>query len=116
MVDIVGITHSILQIQVIVDGRHDILKRDMARDQTMALLLQQTLQRIPLQILLQNLHQYWEINLLIDPGIQKILIRQIHIRMDIYSLIAQYLDLALLCFYPDKGNTCILNLIRQFLV
>ena len=116
MVDIVGITHSIFQIQIIVDGCHDILKRDMARDQTMALLLQQTLQRVSLQILLQNLHQYREIYLLIDPGIQKILIGQIHIRMDIYGLIAQHLDLALLCLYPDKGNPCILNLIRQFLV
>ena len=99
MVDIVGISHAIFQMHVVVNGSQNIFLRNMHGDQLMHIFLNGSFYIINIIVLVQNGFQHRIVNQLGDAQISRV---AIHVSRQIHGHIGQ--DLHLAAFLTGNKN------------
>ena len=109
MVDIVVISHAVLKMHIVVDGRKDIFLRDMLRDQVVDITLDQPLHLIDISCrLLDDACQDRIVYLLLHADFLRI---DVHNSLKVYHHIGKDLDISrlVLSLYPQVRSCRVLD-------
>ena len=113
MVDIIQTSDPFIQIQLIVDGGHDIFHGSAAGHQVIGALFKYIQKILSAKSLIDDLHQDRIISLFGDAAFLQVFIINVQIFMNINGKVAQNLDLNVVLHNIYVGDTCILDTVAH---
>ena len=115
MVDIIRCSDLVRQAIKVVDGRKNIINRDMLRNQVVTAAFQLCKKSVTVvAALFEDFHQNSKANLFIDADILKLLLRKINISADIHHAIGDHFDLFAFHIQISHAYAGLFNLIGLF--